>query len=72
MLGRCHGRAKRIVLPEPIKPFSWCFGLVTHSLEPATRPPDEIGMDAIQRQTQLRLLRVAVVADQAAWIVDLG
>jgi len=45
---------------EPVKPFSWAFALVAQSLELATRPPDHIGIDPIQRQMQLRLLKVTV------------
>jgi hypothetical protein len=47
---------------------------VVQSLEPATSPPDHMGIDPIQRQLQLLLLKVTVVADPAAdtWIVDLG
>jgi hypothetical protein len=58
----------------PVKPFSWAFGLVAQSLELATRPPDHIGIDPLKRRTQLRLLKVAVLADPAAdaWIADLG
>jgi len=45
---------------------------VVQSLEPATRPPDHMGIDPIQRRPPLLLLKL--VADPAAdaWIVDLG
>ena len=45
---------------EPVKPFSSAFALVAQSLELATRPQDHIGIDPIQRQMQLRLLKVTV------------
>src|SRR5262245_61556277 len=59
---------------EPVKPISRAFGLVTHPLELATRPPDDIGIDPFQGRTQLRLVEVAVVDDPAtdARVVHLG
>ena len=59
---------------EPVEPISPAFGLVAHSLELATRPPDDIGIDPLQGRTQLRLVEVAVVGDPAAdaRVVHLG
>src|SRR5436190_16759549 len=51
---------------KPVKPISRALGLVAHSLELATRPPDDIGIDPLQGRTQLRLVEVAVVDDPAA------
>ena len=51
---------------QPVKPISRAFGLVTHSLELAARPPDDIGIDPFQGRTQLRPVEVAVVGDPAA------
>src|SRR6266542_3300999 len=51
---------------EPVEPISRSFGLVAHSLELATRPPDDIGIDPLQGRTQLRLVEVTVVDDPAA------
>ena len=51
---------------KPVKPISRSFGLVAHSLELATRPPDDIGIDPLQGRTQLRLVEVTVVDDPAA------
>src|SRR5215467_8397398 len=51
---------------EPVKPVSSTFGLMAHRLELAARPPDDIGIDPLQRRTQLRLVEVAVVVDPAA------
>src|SRR5436190_23910219 len=59
---------------KPVKPISRALGLVAHSLELATRPPDDIGIDPLEGRTQLRLVEVAVVDDPAtdARIVHLG
>src|SRR5215211_8413005 len=59
---------------EPVKPISRAFGLMAHSLELATCPPDDIGIDPLEGRTQLRLVEVAVVDDPAtdARIVHLG
>src|SRR6516164_1361529 len=59
---------------QPVKPISRTFGLVAHSLELATCPPDDIGIDPLQGRTQLRLVEVAVVDDPApdARVVHLG
>src|SRR2546423_4119354 len=59
---------------EPGDPISSTFGLVAHSLELATCPPDDIGIDPLQGRTQLRLVEVAVVGDPApdARVVHLG
>jgi hypothetical protein len=64
----------RVGTAGQVKPFSWAFGLVAQSLELATRPPDHRAIDPLKRRTQLRLLKVAVVADPAAdaWMVGLG
>ena len=51
---------------EPADPISSTFGLVAHSLELASRPPDDIGIDPLQGRTQLRLVEVTVVDDPAA------
>ena len=51
---------------EPVEPISPTFGLVAHSLELATRPPDDIGIDPLQGRTQLRLVEVTVVDEPAA------
>src|ERR1700755_3454220 len=58
----------------PVEPISRALGLVTHPLELAAHPPDDIGIDPLQGRTQLRLVEVAVVADPAAdaRIVHLG
>jgi hypothetical protein len=47
---------------------------VAHRLELAPRPPNDIGIDPLQRRTQLRLVEVAVVVDPAAdaRVVHLG
>ena len=47
---------------------------MAHSLELATCPPDDIGIDPLQGRTQLRLVEVAVVDDPApdARVVHLG
>jgi hypothetical protein len=72
MFGLCDGTAKREWRSR--LNHSLENALVVQSLEPATRPPDHMGIDPIQRQPQLLLLKVTVVADPAAdtWIVDLG
>src|ERR1700751_6095759 len=59
---------------QPVKPISRAFGLVTHPLELATRPPDDIGIDPLQGRTQLRPVEVTVVGDPAAdaRVVHLG
>src|SRR5215208_4576734 len=59
---------------EPVKPISRAFGLMAHSLELATCPPDDIGIDPLEGRTQLRLVEVAVVDDPAtdARLVHLG
>ena len=44
-----------------VEPISRAFGLVTHPLELAAYPPDDIGIDPLQGWTQLRLVEVAVV-----------
>src|SRR5467141_1449489 len=58
----------------PVEPVSRALGLVAHSLELATCPPDDIGIDPLQGRTQLRLVEVAVVGDPAAdaRVVHLG
>src|SRR5947207_8326876 len=63
-----------VVPAEPVKPISRAFGLVAHPLELATCPPNDIGIDPLQGQTQLRLVEVTVVDDPAtdARIVHLG
>jgi hypothetical protein len=56
MFGLCHGMAKRewrSRLNHSLEP-----ALVVQSLEPATGPPDHMGIDPIQRQPQLLLLKV--------------
>src|SRR6516162_8801271 len=57
-----------------VEPISRPFGLMTHPLELAAYPPDDIGIDPLQGRTQLRLIEVAVVGDPAAdaWVVHLG
>src|ERR1700730_3852659 len=57
-----------------VEPISRALGLVTHPLELAAYPPDDIGIDPLQGRTQLRLVEVAVVADPAAnaRVVHLG
>src|SRR5215469_9811242 len=56
-----------------VEPISRAFGLVTHPLELAAYPPDDIGIDPLQGWTQLRLVEVAVVDPAAdAWVVHLG
>src|ERR1700747_2589777 len=59
---------------HPVEPISRALGLVTHPLELAAYPPDDIGIDPLQGPTQLRLLEVAVVDDPAAdaRVVHLG
>src|SRR5271169_770077 len=52
---------------KPVKPNFRALGLVTHPLELATRPPDDISIDPFQGWTQLRLVEVAVVDDPAAY-----
>ena len=39
---------------------------MAHSLELATRPPDDIGIGPLQGRTQLRLVEVAVIDDPTA------
>ena len=58
----------------PIEPISRALGLVTHPLELAAYPPDDISIDPLQGRTQLRLIEVAVVGDPAAdaRVVHLG
>src|SRR6266566_8483992 len=50
----------------PVEPVSRALGLVTHPLELAARPADDIEIDPLQGRTQLRLVEVAVVVDPAA------
>ena len=50
----------------PVEPISRALGLVTHPLELAAYPPDDISIDPLQGRTQLRLVEVAVVVDPAA------
>src|SRR4029077_2349998 len=54
----------------PVEPISRALGLVTHPLELAAYPPDDISIDPLQ----LRLVEVAVVSDPAAdaRVVHLG
>src|SRR6266481_7454445 len=58
----------------PVEPVSRALGLVTHPLELAARPADDIGINPLQGRTQLRLVEVAVVGDPAAdaRVVHLG
>src|SRR5246500_3413613 len=58
----------------PVEPISRALGLVTHPLELAAHPPDDISIDPLQGRTQLRLIEVAVVGDPAAdaRVVHLG
>src|ERR1700747_2149248 len=58
----------------PVEPISRALGLVTHPLELAAYPPDDISIDPLQGRTQLRLIEVAVVDDPAAdaRVVHLG
>src|SRR6266849_116605 len=58
----------------PVEPISRALGLVTHPLELAAYPPDDISIDPLQGRTQLRLIEVAVVVDPAAnaRVVHLG
>jgi len=58
----------------PVEPISRALGLVTHPLELAAYPPDDISIDPLQGRTQLRLIEVAVVGDPAAdaRVVHLG
>src|ERR1700758_2933451 len=58
----------------PVEPISRALGLVTHPLELAAHPPDDISIDPLQGRTQLRLVEVAVVGDPAAEarVVHLG
>ena len=59
---------------ELVEPISRTFGLVAHSLELATCPPNDIGVDPLQGRTQLCLVEVTVVGDPAAdaRVVHLG
>ena len=50
----------------PVEPISRALGLVTHPLELAAYPPDDISIDPLQGRTQLRLIEVALVGDPAA------
>jgi len=45
----------------PVEPVSRALSLVTHPLELAAYPPDDISIDPLQDRTQLRLIEVAVV-----------
>src|ERR1700745_1994909 len=58
----------------PVEPISRALGLVTHPLELAAHPPDDISIDPLQGRTHLRLIEVAVVGDPAAdaRVVHLG
>src|ERR1700740_223819 len=58
----------------PVEPISRALGLVTHPLELAAHPPDDISIDPLQGGTQLRPIEVAVVGDPAAdaRVVHLG
>jgi hypothetical protein len=59
---------------EPVEPISCALGLIAPPLELAACPSDDIGIDALESGTQLRLVEMAVVADPAAnaRIVHLG
>jgi len=58
----------------PVEPVSRTFGLVTHPLELAAYPPDDISIDPLQGRAQLRLVEVAIVGDPVAdaRVVHLG
>src|SRR6516164_2716326 len=68
------GKECRVGPAYSVEPISRAFGLVTHPLELAAHPPDDIGIDPLQGRTQVRLIEVAVVGDPAAdaWVIHLG
>jgi len=59
---------------KAVEPVPRALGLMAHPLELAACPSNDIGIDPLEGRTQLRLVKVAVVADPAAdaWVVHRG
>src|ERR1700739_2889949 len=78
MFGRCHditSNEQRVLgWPGVSGRTNLSRPLVTHPLELAAYPPDDISIDPLQGGTQLRPIEVAVVGDPAAdaRVVHLG